>query len=108
MKKKSNFQPFYRKGDIAFIPGLQPRGKCKPITDGIVARGEATGHAHKLLVGPGIELFEDEDGIMWIEVSEKAASVVHEEHGTISLPTGTWQVRQQREYTPEKIHKVMD
>ena len=34
--------------------------------------------------------------------------VLHEEHSPITLPAGIWEVRQQREYTPQDIRYVRD
>lgn len=112
MSKKSspNTTGFYRQGDIGFMPAnAKPKGKCKFIHTGIIATGEATGHAHKLVVGPGVDLFEDEMGIMWIHIEEGGKGiVVHEEHKTITLPEGDWMVKRQREYRPTGISNVID
>ena len=108
MKKTESF---YRQGDIAFIPGkMQKNGKKKILLDGIIAKGEATGHSHRLLMEiHGVNLFEEENGTMWIEVADGSqATIVHEEHDTISLPVGEWLVRRQREYSPDRIRMVRD
>jgi hypothetical protein len=43
-----------------------------------------------------------------IEVTEDSADLIHDEHGTITLPRGSYQVIRQREYTPEAIRNVED
>lgn len=108
--KKQVQHGIYRQGDIFFFP-MPSAPKCpgKPVPSGIVATGEATGHAHKLIIGPGITLFDDDQGTMWIRVEEgKQGLVKHQEHRPIALPAGDWLVRRQREYTPEAIRAVRD
>jgi hypothetical protein len=36
------------------------------------------------------------------------ATIVHEEHGPITLPPGDYQITIQREYEPESIRNVQD
>ncbi len=103
----------------------------------IVAHGEVTGHCHEVidasttpfdLAGadiPAADFFEEPDGRRILLVNRPCV-LHHEEHGLIALdpaaPTqvrqgdvllnpigpGAWEVRRQREYTPEAIHTVAD
>ena len=94
----------YQQGDIIFrkvnsIPRGAKRIKDFPI---IVAQGETTGHAHKVLEEVKAFLDErentrDEDGrkVMYLE---GPATVVHEEHGTVNLPEGIYMVDHVKEY----------
>jgi hypothetical protein len=102
----------YRQGDVLIIPirelppGLVPgprdRGRL------VLARGEATGHAH-VITGPDVVLRAaayDVD-LLFVEIVT-SAQVVHEEHGAISLPAGKYRVVRQREYVPGAHRYVAD
>ncbi len=83
--------------------------KLKPKARGwVVAEGEATGHAHVLEV-PGVELREDDNGVVWVNVSE-AAELRHEEHHAQTIAPGVYEVGIVREVDPftEEIREVMD
>lgn len=92
----------YRQGDVLIRPitslpdGLQP----VPLEDGrvILAHGEATGHAHAVL-GDVEFLAADLDDLeqRFLRV-EREAQVVHDEHATITLPPGEYEIIRQREY----------
>lgn len=114
-------EQFYRQGDIFFVPltvertpwRLRP-GNGTGITDalleknavkgGIIARGETTGHMHKIdpvdqgrrsaILGTVVGLV----GMVMRVFSP--TKVVHEEHGTVTLPPGDYLVRNQREFDP--------
>nr|BFE70612.1 hypothetical protein GCM10020092_039130 [Actinoplanes digitatis] len=82
----------YRQGDVLFIPvELAAVPDCGPVPRDrrgrmVVARGEATGHAH-VVGGPGLRLLADLDDPerMFVEVPAHGR-ITHEEHGPISLP----------------------
>ena len=44
----------------------------------------------------------------YADVLVDEADLIHQEHGTIRLPRGIYEVRIQREYTPKGIRKVVD
>jgi hypothetical protein len=106
-------KPFMvRQGDVLIcrvkrVPeGLSP----VPLDDGrvILAYGEVTGHAHAV-VGD-VELLaadvrEMEQRFLRVEAE---ARVVHEEHATISLPPGDYEVTRQREFQDEAPAYVAD
>lgn len=89
----------------------------------VLAHGEATGHAHAIAVDPApwaeepditqadvaavTTLFEARDGRLYLK-AQKAVDVVHEEHDTITLEPGVYEVSRQREYSPEEIRRVAD
>ena len=105
-----------RQGDVLFIrrEGL-PAGEAKKRKDGAVAYGEVTGHSHKLADLETAEVLEIGDGI-FVHVSDNGVSIegdpgatfVHEEHGPVSLAPGDYEIRIQREYSPEEIRNVID
>ena len=91
----------YRQGDVLFVSrpeipaGLVAYGVTRP--DGVIERGELTGHAHRLEGGA----VYDRDGRTYLEVNP-AGRVVHEEHDTLELPQGWYVVVRQREYRCEE------
>ncbi len=104
----------FRQGDLLFtrIEGLNKPENTKTVEDGVIARGESTGHAHRiapkdLKQGKAKVYFMAEPRRIVIEAFEPVR-VLHEEHRPITLPPGIWEVRQQREYTPGDIRYVAD
>ena len=66
----------------------------------VLARGEATGHLHAVSE-PDAELRLSADDRLFLVVHGiQPASFVHEEHATILVPPGRYEVRRQREYVP--------
>jgi hypothetical protein len=96
----------YRQGDVLLVSSEHaPTGTAVPVArEGgrlVLARGEATGHAHAIASALA-ELFEERDGRLVLRVRPGAAEVrlVHEEHAAIVLAPGVYEVIRQREYTP--------
>ena len=104
----------YRQGDVLIIPVERSRvPACAPVPRDrrgrmVLARGEATGHAHAV-GGPGLELLADLDDPerMFLDVPAHGR-VSHEEHGPIPLPAGVYRVVRQREYIPGAFRPVAD
>lgn len=69
-----------------------------------LAYGEVTGHSHKVDVG---DLFETKNGELFLKV-ENLSKLSHEEHKTIVLNPGVYQVFVKRQYTPEGWEAVRD
>ena len=114
----------FRQGDVLItrVDGTADVGKPVSRDRGriVLAYGEVTGHAHAI-VSKRAELFElvedrTKDGDdAWaraariLRVSGKAAvELRHEEHATIELPPGDYEVTRQREYHPEELRMVAD
>jgi hypothetical protein len=95
-----------RQGDILFtrIDGI-PTG-ATPVADRIIARGETTGHAHRLRAGRGRSLLAI-GTVMYIHARYQA-HVDHEEHSTVTLPMGDYKITRQREYEPTGWRQVQD
>jgi hypothetical protein len=101
-----------RQGDILIKRiGKLPRGlKLVPEDRGrvILAYGEVTGHAH--VVEGEVEFLaadrKEMEGRFLRVLSE--SQVVHDEHSTITLPPGEYEIERQREYQPEAIRTVAD
>jgi hypothetical protein len=102
-----------RQGDVLIrrIPAL-PSGLTEvPLDEGrvILAYGEVTGHAHAVegdvqLLAADLEEMEQR----FLRVEGEHAQVVHEEHRTVALPPGDYEVTRQREYAPEASQMVAD
>jgi len=99
----------YRQGDVGIIAANLPKDAVRKEVNGpiILAYGEVTGHCHQIRDTQNVELYE-KDGVVYVHVLGKSASLTHEEHGTIELPKGTHEIRIQREYQPEGIRNVLD
>ena len=98
----------YRQGDLLFIPvetDPQLRGRWKKVDSGILALGEATGHAHQLIGGDAYT--GGWSGDMRI-VAFEGARVEHPEHDTIVLPEGEYFVRRQRQWGDGGVRTVAD
>ena len=73
----------------------------------MLAEGEVTGHSHRFALPAEADVFRA-GGDLYVDVLVDGAEVIHQEHGTIRLPRGAYQVRIQREYTPKGIRQVVD
>jgi hypothetical protein len=108
---KAETKPLYRQGDVLLrrvseIPdGLLPVALDKGRV--VLAYGEVTGHAHAV-VGDVELLASDlkEMEVRFLRVESEMAEVVHEEHGTITLPVGDYEVVRQREYTSADMEPI--
>lgn len=93
--------PQYRQGDVYLIPvtskGADLRAVPRDAGRVILAYGEVTGHAHAILERDAV-LWETPGGSRILAV-ESEADLVHDEHDTIRLPAGLYEVRRQREWT---------
>jgi hypothetical protein len=94
----------YRQGDVLLrrVEPAENIGKEKR-RDGdlILAYGEVTGHAHRIK-DETVREFTSEDR-RFLEVMGISADVTHEEHATVTLPQGVYEVIQQREYQPGPV-----
>jgi len=105
----------YRQGDVLLVaidrellpPNLidAPRDRNSRL---VLARGEATGHAH-VLTGERVAMrcSADDPESLFLLV-DGFGRVVHEEHAAIGLPAGVYRVVRQREYEPGAIRPVCD
>ena len=94
----------YRQGDILFVKvDKLPGNKRKQVKNGVVALGEATGHAHRVRDGHVWDFEPD----LFVE-AEVATKVVHEEHNTIPLPKGIYKVVRQREYVDDTAERFVN
>src|SRR5262245_21222255 len=100
----------YRQGDILLVPIGDVPPHVKPIEreDGriVLAKGETTGHAH-VVVEEDVQFVLTSTGKR-ILISRVPFTLRHEEHGTLTIPSGAFEVVRQREYTPQAIRVVAD
>lgn len=96
----------YRQGDLLFVRLNSIPKKAEIVADGVIARGEASGHSHRLKPNQQVVLMLL-GGLMYIRAKSRA-DIVHEEHGTITLPPGDYKVIRQREYVPDSYKTVSD
>ena len=85
----------YRQGDLLFRKIKSIPKKVKKKDDDIIVKGEVTGHAHRLVNGVIYETWNQ----MYLEANP-GATVVHEEHDSIELDPGFYEVVRQREFDP--------
>lgn len=105
-------RPFWRQGDIFFVkldrePDLEG---AKPVQTGVIARGEETGHMHRispssLADGAILALL---GGSMYLRSPKAGATIVHDEHGPIQLPAGDYAVVNQQEFDGLDWRTVLD
>ncbi len=100
----------YRQGDVCLVrvDALPAGAKKETTAESIVlAYGETTGHSHRLKTKiDGLSMYAWKDDKL-VELREPG-ELVHEEHSTIALKPGLYKVVIQREYTPERIRRVVD
>lgn len=100
-----------RQGDVLIRRIATMPAKLTPLAPEhgrlILARGEATGHHHSIPASAGT-LNLDEGGTMYLTI-DQLTSVDHQEHASIPLEPGVYQVVRQREYAgPERTQYVGD
>jgi hypothetical protein len=94
-----------RQGDVLIIPsGRFIAGTKLPHLT--LAEGEITGHRHRISNGDA-KLYE-RDGVLFLKVLSPTALLTHEEHAELTIPQGDWEIRIQREYSPEGLRYVTD
>lgn len=104
----------YRQGDVLIVATDHIPAGAKPLPRDphgrvVLAYGEVTGHAHALLDHHvTLHALTDRDvDDRFLEIVGADARLVHEEHGSITLPPGSYIVRRQREYTPADMAPSM-
>lgn len=103
----------YRQGDVLLRRINRIPASVKPVEldNGrvVLAYGEVTGHAHAFGRENRVVMFRDDgsSGVRYLEVKEPA-DLLHEEHSTITIPPGRYEIPPQREYSPQAIRNVSD
>lgn len=102
-----------RQGDVLLRPLTEtPAYKHrKRIQDGIIARGEVTGHAHRLETLTEAELYDVGEGKQLLITGDGGVSIVHEEHGKVHAePNTAYEIVIDREfdYSTRQAQAVFD
>jgi hypothetical protein len=100
----------YRQGDVFLRSARIPAAAKVVDPDGgriVLAYGEVTGHAHAIHEIDRVAILEGPDGRRWLRVTE-AAALSHEEHATVVVPPGEYEITIQREYAPGAVRNVAD
>jgi len=96
----------YRQGDVLLKEIRAIPENAKPVNDLVLALGEATGHSHRLS-GKTVQVFQGSDGKKFVRAGTETV-LVHDEHKHIPLMEGLYEVKLQREYSPQEIRRVQD
>ena len=94
----------YRQGDVLFRKVERVSDGAKLSEDKILVRGETTGHAHR--ASKQLQVFRDQQTQQMFVSGQ--GQILHEEHGTLDLDQGTYEVLRQREYNPQANRLVQD
>ena len=99
-----------RHGDVYLVKveELPKNARAQPTPEpgqAILAYGEVTGHAHRIK-DPTAKLWLD--GTNTYLTVDQVAQLTHEEHHTIILEPGVYQVIHQVEYLPAEYRRVVD
>lgn len=104
----------FRQGDVLIVSvAAKPQSASEIIApEGgrlILAHGEATGHAHAIKAEKAA-LFSDPKlmTIFLTVTGDETVALEHDEHSTIHIPPGDYEVIRQRQYSPEAIRRVED
>jgi hypothetical protein len=104
---------FKHQGDIPFYPftGTPTGTKVTHTGSVVLALGEHTGHKHvlKTLNPNDLEAWKQLEG-GWVITLKTEGTLVHEQHGAITIAPGTYRVGQEREYDwfQEVTRQVID
>lgn len=104
-------------GDVCLIPvvALPPAASPSKTEQGayIVTHSE-TGHHHVVMERPGVQMFQDQMDMMrgWLVIENAPATLEHlrstDTHEAISFEPGVWEIRRQREYSPQGWQRAAD
>lgn len=106
-KSSPQKMPLYRHGDVLVRRVSEIPAEAKKRPHLTLAEGEITGHSHRVAEAASASLFELR-GERFLLVHGEQATLIHEEHGPITLSRGCYRVWQQREYSPQEIRIVRD
>ncbi|MFX1284652.1 MAG: hypothetical protein ACFFB5_13415 [Promethearchaeota archaeon] len=90
-----------RQGDLLLKKVKSLPKRAKSVKSDVILEGEATGHAHRIMDGEVFRFWSQTSGDQLFVKASKGATLVHEEHATIDLEPGIYEVIRQREYDPE-------
>jgi hypothetical protein len=114
------FKKTAAQGDVCFIRrDALPEGirELAPVNGRIVVTHSETGHDHVMVLDraddrPAVRMYGGDNPLVaWLEVNRPTALEhlrPHDTHEPILFQPGIYEVRRQREYTPEGFRRVED
>jgi hypothetical protein len=97
----------YRHGDLLVESADKIPKNARLVQHLVLAEGELTGHSHRIAEKKAAELYQTSAGL-FLRVTAAQATLIHQEHGPITLTQGCYRVWRQREYSPREIRVVRD
>src|ERR1043166_110608 len=103
LDSRQRSKQLYRQGDVllkrteALPMGVNVKGIAVSRPSGVLAEGEATGHAHRVEDPAAAHVLAMGDKL-YLRVRGGGVRVTHEEHAPITLEPGDYEVIRQREY----------
>ncbi len=100
----------YRHGDLSFHKTDKVQGTKIADNTFVLALGEHTGHKHVITKKEGTcEVYRDASGNIFLMI-DGSAVITHEEHAPITLKTGTYHMKHEREfdYFMGEVARVQD
>lgn len=94
----------YRQGDVLLKEVESLPSNMRTKKDRIVGEGEATGHAHVITYGAVFETLNNEPKL-YVK-AYKYTKINHEEHESIQIESGIYEVVRQREYLGKGLEYV--
>lgn len=114
------FENVCAQGDVMLrrVDAIPADAKLLPAKDGmVVITHSETGHDHVMVLGrddaePAVQMYGSDNPLLaWIKVN-RPTELEHKRpfdtHEAILFPPGNYEVRRQREYTPEGWRRVED
>jgi hypothetical protein len=98
----------WRQGDVLIEAIHEIPRELKRIKRLILAAGDSTAQRHQIKERGVAQLFQDNQGQLFLVVTAQQAVVVHPEHNPIVLPKGNYRVWRQREFNPVRPRTVVD
>ncbi|MBX9697888.1 MAG: hypothetical protein K2X74_00570 [Acetobacteraceae bacterium] len=105
-KNPANPRTILRQGDVLLLPVAAPSPALRPVPPErgriVLAHGEATGHHHSFAMSDRVALFAEDGagrGLFLTITGAAPAALEHQEHSTLLVVPGTWEVRRQREWS---------
>jgi len=100
----------YRQGDVLLQPIPCIPKSAKKLVDKetriVLAEGEVTGHYHVIKDRTHVDAYFKDD-VLYLDVKEPAP-LEHDEHGTIYVKPGQYEVKRQVEQWMDEVRQVMD
>lgn len=119
--KAVNFKNICAQGDVLIrkVSAIPETAKLvAPENGAVIVTHSETGHDHIMVLDrktstPNVEMFQDPENALlaWIKVNRPTVlehQRPHDTHAPIKFAKGTYEVRRQREYTPEGWRRVAD